>query len=329
VSVDKIQGQWEALFGKDGSKEWIMKITLEGATEAAAKAKNMIEIIGGQWDGKKFQALIDADPTFALLAIKDPTAAAEYFVNKEWMAKLKALPKEAQDTLRQLTGMTEEEWNQGDFEAILEVAKNIPGLTEALLNINNGVKNPFMATFIAALNGGSLSYVQYQLDKLANPRFVTYKINYDDSARDAAMAGRGAANGAIMNGAGRGLHGFNPKYFANGGIERHVAQITKPGSPIRVWNERETFGEAYVPYAMSKRPRSVAILAQVAKDFGYTLNRSEQFANGGLAGNTTTAPSRTSQTSVTVGTINTVDPDGAVRKLRQLQHDALSVAGIN
>jgi hypothetical protein len=73
----------------------------------------------------------------------------------------------------------------------------------------------------------------------------------------------------------------------------------------------------------------VAILAQVAKDFGYTLNRSEQFANGGLAGNTTTAPSRTSQTSVTVGTINTVDPDGAVRKLRQLQRDALSVAGIN
>jgi hypothetical protein len=79
---------------------------------------------------------------------------------------------------------------------------------------------------------------------------------------------------------------------------------------------------------MSKRPRSVKILAQVAKDFGYTLVRGEQFSNGGTAG-TTTTPTRTSSTSVTIGTLNTVDPDQAVQKLRTLQRDALAAAGIN
>jgi hypothetical protein len=140
-----------------------------------------------------------------------------------------------------------------------------------------------------------------------------------------------AADGAIMrndvqvfaNG------GFSRpvKHYAGGGIENHVAQITKPGSPIRVWSEPETQGEAYVPYAMSKRPRSVAILSRVAKDFGYTLTKAtNSYANGGTVG--TAVPSRTSNTSVTVGVLNTVDPDAAVKKLRELQQDALAVAGI-
>jgi hypothetical protein len=129
------------------------------------------------------------------------------------------------------------------------------------------------------------------------------------------------ANGNILNGAGRVV-----KHFANGGIERHVAQITKPGSPMRVWSEPETQGEAYLPYAMSKRPRSVAILAQVAKDFGYTINRAEQFANGGITGSTST--SHTSA-DVHIGSITTVDMHQAVAKLRQSQRDALAVAGIS
>jgi hypothetical protein len=328
VASKEVQGQWKALF----DHEWILKVSLEGATEAAAKAKAMVEILGGQWDGKKFQALIDADPTFAMLAIKDPTAAAEYFVNKEWKARLGALPKPAQDQIKALLKMTDEEWTKGDFEAVLRAAENVPGLSTAIQAIINGANAKYIATLFANVDAPSLSYVQFLLNQAANPRYVTYKIRYEDDARDAAMAGRGrsggAANGAILDGAGRGLHGFNPKYFANGGIERHIAQITKPGGPIRVWAEPETQGEAYVPYSMSKRPRSVAILRQVAKDFGYVLNKADGYANGGLAGNTSTTPTRTSQTSVTVGTINTVDPESAVRKLQALQRDALALAGI-
>jgi hypothetical protein len=93
-----------------------------------------------------------------------------------------------------------------------------------------------------------------------------------------------------------------------------------------VWGERETHGEAYIPYAQSKRPRSLAILTQVAKDFGYSLSKATEFANGGLAGHT--GPTTTNNASVTIGTLVTTDADAAVRKIRISQQDALAVAGI-
>ncbi|MFJ7004152.1 hypothetical protein ACIQWY_29605 [Streptomyces albidoflavus] len=66
--------------------------------------------------------------------------------------------------------------------------------------------------------------------------------------------------------------------YAAGGIEKHVAQIAR-GGPVRIWNEPETHGEAYIPYAPSKRARSKAILEQVARDFGGQVM---YFANGGF-----------------------------------------------
>ncbi len=61
-------------------------------------------------------------------------------------------------------------------------------------------------------------------------------------------------------------------YFADGGLrgvrrENHVAQIAPAGS-WRVWAEPETHGEAYVPLATSKRPRSKAIVEEVVRRFG-------------------------------------------------------------
>lgn len=66
--------------------------------------------------------------------------------------------------------------------------------------------------------------------------------------------------------------------FANG-AERHIAQIAGAGS-MRVWAEPETGGEAYIPLAPSKRPRSEQILNDVASRFGLTLAR--PMANGGI-----------------------------------------------
>lgn len=66
------------------------------------------------------------------------------------------------------------------------------------------------------------------------------------------------------------------KKFANGGVEKHVAQIA-PAGAMRVWAEPETGGEAYIPLAKSKRTRSEQILATVADKFGMRL---ERYANG-------------------------------------------------
>lgn len=70
--------------------------------------------------------------------------------------------------------------------------------------------------------------------------------------------------------------------FANGGVRRenHVAQIAPAGS-WRVWAEPETQGEAYVPLAASKRPRSKAIVEEVVRRFGGDVT---WYAGGGLSG---------------------------------------------
>jgi flagellin-specific chaperone FliS len=76
------------------------------------------------------------------------------------------------------------------------------------------------------------------------------------------------------------------KFYANGGVEHHSAQIAKAGT-TRVWAEPETGGEAYIPLTPTKRPRATQVLAQVASDFGYQLVPvgAQLFADGSGTGN--------------------------------------------
>lgn len=79
-----------------------------------------------------------------------------------------------------------------------------------------------------------------------------------------------------------GPHGGGFYKYADGGItENHVAQIAGASSPIRMWAEPETGGEAYIPLSMGKRGRSEGILGQVASMFGFGLT---PMANGGILG---------------------------------------------
>lgn len=79
-------------------------------------------------------------------------------------------------------------------------------------------------------------------------------------------------------------------FYGGGGIrEQHVAQIA-PAGAWRVWAEEETGGEAYIPLAPSKRSRSEAILAEVARRFGYQLEQAQRYADGGTFQAPSTAP---------------------------------------
>jgi hypothetical protein len=79
---------------------------------------------------------------------------------------------------------------------------------------------------------------------------------------------------------------FTAKAFASGGFENHTAQIaySKPSTPIRVWAEPETGGEAYIPLSPAKRQRSMGIFEEVGKEFGV-------FGDGGIAGGVVTESS--------------------------------------
>lgn len=74
---------------------------------------------------------------------------------------------------------------------------------------------------------------------------------------------------------------FKGLFHANGGLyERHDAQIAKAGT-WRVWAEPETEGEAYIPFARSKRGRSREIATQTVQRLGGAV---QWFANGGISG---------------------------------------------
>ena len=69
---------------------------------------------------------------------------------------------------------------------------------------------------------------------------------------------------------------------ADGGIDNLPGQATIApgrGEGIFQWAERETGGEAFIPLAPSKRGRSLSIVGEVAKRFGFGLTK---FANGGI-----------------------------------------------
>jgi hypothetical protein len=134
-------------------------------------------------------------------------------------------------------------------------------------------------TMVYTANGqslGSIAAVVRALNALDGKKATTWtyhNIRTNYSTSHSVSGGKsvhemvGSANGNIFRG----------RAYANGGMENHVAEIAQPS--MRLWAEPETGGEAYIPLAESKRPRSLAVLEDVAERFGYRL---DEFAKGGL-----------------------------------------------
>lgn len=107
-------------------------------------------------------------------------------------------------------------------------------------------------------------------------------------------------------------------YYANGGMrENHIAQIA-PAGAMRVWAEPETGGEAYIPFAQSKRKRSQEIAMQTVSRLGGVAS----FADGGTTGGSTSvdlvatgiAPAiGAAVKNALFGTTFQILPDGSVR----------------
>ncbi|ANJ26824.1 phage tail tape measure protein [Agromyces aureus] len=88
-----------------------------------------------------------------------------------------------------------------------------------------------------------------------------YRVIHIDTR---VATGPGGTGGQVVGKA----HGGIVDYYARGGIrENHVAQIAPAGS-WRVWAEPETGGEAYIPFAPSKRARSLEVWAETGGRLG-------------------------------------------------------------
>ncbi|MCA1220248.1 phage tail tape measure protein [Streptomyces sp. 8L] len=71
------------------------------------------------------------------------------------------------------------------------------------------------------------------------------------------------------------------RYYAAGGVEDHVAQMA-PAGAMRVWAEPETGGEAYIPLAQQKRPRSRLLAEETIRRLGGDPSAIRWNANGSI-----------------------------------------------
>ncbi|MET8326258.1 phage tail tape measure protein [Streptomyces sp. NPDC005181] len=148
----------------------------------------------------------------------------------------------------------------------------------------------------SALLSGDMGAVQTQLDligasvrqipgtkqisvSVSAPKSVTIPVylsrkptSWDKDANGVPDSVQAQARGSVLD------------FYADGGVrrpEQHVAQIAPAGS-YRIWGERETGGESYIPLSPTKRTRSRAIAEETVRRLGGKDIR--WYADGGLSG---------------------------------------------
>ena len=169
-------------------------------------------------------------------------------------------------------------WARAKYQAVLTaVNRTASGIASAVgAIVSRVVRGRFMATVRMNPAVQGLSAVVSRIRNAVSS--FTARVKTTFSADGNILDGRGVrtfADGGIASGMDQRI-----RYMA----ENHVAQISGP--TLRVWAEPETGGEAYIPLADSKRERSTAILGEVARRFGYRL---EKYADGSSGGSVTTA----------------------------------------
>jgi len=241
--------------------------------------------------------------------------AADSFANGTYSATLAALPDAAKAVIAAVTGKGKE-YAEGNYDAVLEALDNTPGGREAalasILSVTDGNYDAVLKAMnltapevaaakkmieqvvgkkvkLEAVDGvsGPAGVMRRAIEAIQG-KMVTITTNYTTTGNP-GTAGKNTkyaiANGGIFKGGSPvngalGMFGNKGiKAFADGGFEKHTAQIAKAGA-MRLWAEPETGGEAYIPLAKGKRMRSLKILEEVARIFGFGLHKM-QFENGG------------------------------------------------
>ena len=163
--------------------------------------------------------------------------------------------------------------NTEQFDKYAGIIRNIPA------NADTNIQTPGLDPAIVgtqALNG--------ELDKINVLREVRINTGQAMDAFDQIQAR--AASIQILAGTANPFRNAEGHIYGLGGVMAfadggHTAQIAR-GGPARLWNEPETGGESYIPWAQSKRARSVEILRQTNAGFGNPLGGGTVVNLGGV-----------------------------------------------
>ncbi|WP_159702649.1 hypothetical protein [Arthrobacter sp. 18067] len=303
IAPEALKKEWDTFFGKD----WELRATFSATAQQFQEVMKAVQDAGYQFDGQEFSAWLLAQPDPAKVSIDEAKAHALNFAQGTYEAQLKALPQQAQLTIQQLTGTTQEQWNRGDFTAIMRAAKDVPGLSDALAKILAVKDGNYSASLQAFADAWALEQARKKLDDAAAPRKVSIWAQItgvDTSALDniPPMIRRPSAeNGAIHDGR-TWSKKFAPGWtaFENGGIsveDPSYAKIYSAASQFRIFAEKATGGEAFIPLASSKRARSVEIWRETGRLLGQDVG---VYENGGIAAERGVQRSRTGTTTVNI-----------------------------
>lgn len=170
-------------------------------------------------------------------------------------------------------------------------ANDDPALTKLLMSL--GVVDTSTGTITIDGNNQKAKDRTAEAQRFANGATGTMSINGHDYATDIARAAQARINnmtatiwiGATGKSVGMSIQadGSVLESYGSGGFhENHVAQIA-PAGAYRLWAERETGGEGYIPLALSKRRRSEEIMSVIADQFGgmyIPANSLNRYADG-------------------------------------------------
>lgn len=286
--------------------------------EAARQEIFLTQLAASAYASGNYAGVLAALPESAKAAIAEATGTANDFATGNYEAVVTALNSVeggVSGALSRILSLTDP-----THEAVLKALNQVgPGVDAAGIKIASVTNKDWTALLQAKYNGANDPSIENALAYLARNRTATITAQYIDgkAAQPGQVVRNGqvglGANGAIIKSMSNIFSGNFPmaKAFANGGIENHVAQISRGQTPFRIWSEPETGGEAYLPLAKSKRPQSLKILEEVARMFGFSLVKQFRFADGGImrgfdmgrktsgAGSISSSATRTSQVVTT------------------------------
>jgi hypothetical protein len=260
-------------------------------TEEAQRKIFLTKLAADSFASGKYESVLGALPEAAKSAIADATGTADAFKNGDYDAVLKALDQTAggkEAALAQILSVT-----NGNYAAALKALNLTAPEVEGAKTMINGVVGKTVGVYASDGVTGPVGTMQSAINNMKGKTIDILTIfrtqGTPGAPAPAYNSGQGAlapqaANGALLksvsNRASLLAGAFPMKAFANGGFENHTAQIAKAGS-MRLWAEEETGGEAYIPLGKRKRGRSLKILEEVARIFGFGLH-AKQFSNGGI-----------------------------------------------
>ena len=288
------KGWLSGLFGGGEGGGGAFQVAIDFVMNAIDWASDIIGNVvntAKEWAGRAWDGILNAID-WASTTVETVKNNAREWISRKWQGVLTALDN-ARTTITNVKNKALN-YAKSKYQAVLRALDNAKGTIASVKDkALNYARSKYQAVLRALDNArGTISSVKNKALNYARGKYqgvlraldrassvvgaVQRKINSLKGKTVSIVTNMVTKVKKIFSADGNYLPGV--ENFANGGIRRenHVAQIA-PAGAMRVWAEPETGGEAYIPFAKSKRARSEQILATVADKFGMRL---ERYANG-------------------------------------------------